>query len=140
MAWDRLVRKKKQRDQTSKMGNTPSLCAAGHSHRSKLESAVCQMLQYREKAGEIRIIQVEDHICICGPEGHECPRRIQYVADFKCLDLTTNQHFWVEAKGFPNDRWPRTKILWRHYGPGKLEIWRGTYGNLLLDEVLQGAA
>lgn len=122
--------------QTEKYGNTFSTCKLGHSHRSKLESSVCAILQLREKAGEIRIDQAEDHICLCGPKEHDCPGKIDYVADFRCTDLATGETFWVEAKGYANDRWPMKKRLYKHYGPGRLEIWRGTATRPFLDETI----
>lgn len=104
--------------QDLKFGNHRSTCAMGHSHRSQLESSVCQILQLREKAGEIRIIQVEDHIYLT-------LARIGYIPDFKCQYTKNEEYFWVEAKGYANDRWPMKKKLWRFYGPGALEIWMG---------------
>ncbi len=126
------------RGQDAKIGNTRSVCALGHSHRSKLESSVCQILQLREKAGEILLLQVEDHITICGPKDHDCPKRKTYVADFRCLYTEGRELFWVESKGFANDRWPTTKTLWRHYGPGKLEIFGGRWQDPKLLEILEG--
>lgn len=110
------------------MGNTRMTCALGHSHRSKLEGAVCQILQLREKAGEIKVLQVEDHILISG--------WYRYVPDFRCELVATGEVFWVEAKGFANDRWPSTRRGWKHAGPGKLEVWKGDYKKPVLDEVI----
>lgn len=110
------------------MGNQKSNCTLGHSHRSKLESAVCQVLQFREKAGELKLLQVEDHILLSG--------WYTYIPDFKCLDLVTGESFWVEAKGYADIRWPSTKKGWKHSGPGKLEIWMGTYSNPQLIEII----
>jgi Protein of unknown function (DUF1064) len=107
----------------------------GYSFGSKLEAAVYQMLKLRMKAGEIASIQVQDHITICGPAGHECPRKVEYISDFKCGQFDGTS-FWVEAKGFENDRWPMKKTLWKHYGPGRLEIWKGTYRNPVLVETV----
>jgi hypothetical protein len=104
-------------------------CALGHSHRSKLEGSVCQILQLRQKAGELKIVQVEDHVYLTRA-------RIHYVPDFKCKDLASGEFFWVEAKGFANDRWPMKKKLWKFYGPGALEIWKGTHQRPMLDETI----
>jgi hypothetical protein len=111
------------------MGNTRTTCAAGHPHRSKLESSVCQIIQFREKAGELRLVQVEDHVYLSNA-------RIGYIPDFKCQDTQTGEFFWVEAKGFENDRWPILKKLWKFYGPGTLEIWKGTHLRPYLDETI----
>lgn len=120
---------KRKKDQTAKFGNQNSTCALGHSHRSKLESSVCQILQLRAKAGEIEILQVEDHIYLS-------EAKIGYVADFKCLFLETQDTFHVEAKGYANDRWPTIKKLYQVYGPDPLEIWTGNHRNPQLTETI----
>ncbi len=102
----------------------------GRSFSSKLESAVYQILKFREMAGEIEIVQCQDHIYLTRA-------RIGYIPDFKCKDLVTHNFFWVEAKGYPNDVWPIKKKLWRFYGPGRLEIWTGRYTNPKLDEIIE---
>jgi hypothetical protein len=102
----------------------------GHSFSSKLEAALYQHLRLREKAGEIKILQTQDHVYLTDA-------RIAYIPDFKCEDLSTGEIYWVEAKGFESDRWPTIKKLWKHYGPGRLEIWKGTYLRLHLEEVLK---
>jgi hypothetical protein len=38
--------------------------------------------------------------------------------------LTSKEFVWAEAKGFETDPW-KMKKLWKHYGPGKLEIYKG---------------
>lgn len=119
----------RRKGQTEKMGNEPSVCVLGHSHRSKLESAVCQIIQLREKAGELKLLQVEDHIYLT-------LARIGYIPDFKCQYVATGEIFWVEAKGFPNDRWPMKKKLWKFYGPGILEIWMGSHTKPYLAETV----
>lgn len=135
MSWARFAAARRT-GQQKKIGNTQSVCALGHSHRSKLEVSVCCILQLREKAGEITIDQVEDYLPICGPPEHKCKRQITYIADFRCTDLKNKQSFWVEAKGFANDRWPMKKNLYRHYGPGPLEIWMGGHSAPYLAETI----
>lgn len=115
--------------QTKKMGNQFSVCAKGHSHRSKLESSVCQILQLRERAGEIKILQVEDHVYLT-------LAKISYVVDWRCEYVKSKEIFWVEAKGYGNDRWPMKKKLWKHYGPGALEIWMGSHEKPYLAETI----
>jgi hypothetical protein len=121
--------RRKKSGQDAHMGNQRMTCQMGHSHRSKLEGAVCQLIQLREKAGELELVQVEDHVYLT-------LARIGYVPDFKCKDLQTGEFFWVEAKGYENDRWPIKKKLWKFYGPGLLEIWRGTHLRPVLDEIV----
>ena len=98
------IQRKKKLGGFDRHGNIQNTCALGHSHRSKLEGAVCQILQFRAKAGELEIIQIEDHVLISG--------WYLYVADFKCRDLKTGETFWVEAKGYASDRWPSTIKGW----------------------------
>lgn len=121
--------RRRKKGSTEKIGNIPTLCALGHSHRSKLESSVCQVLQLRQKAGELILEQIEDHVYLT-------LARIGYIPDFRCRDTKTGAVFWVEAKGYPNDTWPIKKKLWRFYGPGPLEIWMGSHLNPTLSEVI----
>lgn len=115
----------------TKYGNHVPLepCKYGNSHRSKLELSVCHLIWLRERAGELKLLQHEDHIRLSG--------WYLYIPDFKCLDLATGEEFWIEAKGGQgNDRWPSTKKGWRHAGPGRLEVWKGTHVRPVLDEVI----
>lgn len=107
--------------------NVVSTCNYGHSHRSKLESSVCQMIYLRERAGEIRLLQVEATVYLT-------LARYKYIPDFRCVDVKTNEVFFIEAKGYPDKRWPTTKKLWKFYGPGRLEIWSGSHIRPTLDE------
>lgn len=111
--------------------------SCGISFSSKLEAAVYTMLVSRKNAGEIKYIQVQDHVLICGPEGHDCDSKckIEYIADFKCT-RPDETHFFVEAKGFANEIWPMKRRLYMHYGPAPLEIWKGTHKRPYLDEVI----
>lgn len=118
---------RRKKGATAKLGNEPTTLD-GYSFASKLEAAVYQLLKLRMKAGEIRTIQVQDHIYLT-------LARIGYVPDFKCT-LSDGSFLWVEAKGYPNDRWPMKKKLWKFYGPGPLEIWQGTYRSPQLVETI----
>jgi hypothetical protein len=108
----------------NRYGNTPS-----GNFSSKLEAAVYQLLHFRSKAGELEIVQTQDHIYLTRA-------RILYIPDFKCRDLKTGEFFWVEAKGYANDRWPTKKKLWKFYGPGVLEIWQGSHLRPVLTETI----
>ena len=100
--------------------NLRSVCGLGHSHRSKLEGAVCELIRLRQLAGEIRLDQVEETVYLTAA-------RYKYIADFRCTDLKTGKPFRAEAKGFPDKRWPTTKKLYRLYGELPLEIWGGSH-------------
>jgi hypothetical protein len=51
----------------------------GHSFASKLEAAVYQLLKIREKAGEIEIVNHQDHVYLT-------QARINYIPDFRIFD------------------------------------------------------
>ena len=87
----------------------------GHSFASKLEAAVYQLLMFRERAGEIKIVQLQSRVYLTDS-------RILYIPDFQCLNLKAENVFFVEAKGFETPDWKIKKRLWEHYGPAPLEI------------------
>lgn len=123
MAFPRLNYRK-----SNKFGNIK--CSLdGHSFGSKLEQSVYQLLKLRAASGELEILQTQDHVYLT-------KARIAYVPDFKCRDLKSGEFFWVEAKGFESPRWPTIKKLWKHYGLGKLEIWKGSHTRPYLDEII----
>lgn len=101
----------------------------GISFASKLEASVYMILKAREQAGEIKVLQIQDHVYLTRAEIH-------YIPDFKCVDLRSGETFFVEAKGYANERWPMKKRLWKFYGPGPLEIWMGTHQRPILKETL----
>jgi len=116
----------------NKYGNkrVTSLCRYGYSHRSQLERAVCDLVWIREQAGEIEHLKHEHRIALT-------LSKIAYIADFmvRCTS-ETKQEMFIEAKGFESARWPIIRKLWRFYGPGPLEIWKGDYRRPRLDETI----
>ncbi len=106
-----------------------SLCAYGFSHRSKLERALCDRLAWEEKAGVTKHLAHEDTIYLTRA-------RYRCIPDFKVQNVKTGEVFWREAKGYADKRWPTTKKLWRHYGPGRLEVWAGAWRSPLLVETI----
>ena len=110
-----------------KYGNkTASLCALNHSHRSKLESSVCAILS---KDLQNELVGVERHVYLTNA-------RILYIPDFELRNRITGLTSYAEAKGFPTPEWAIKKRLWKHYGPAKLSIWKGTHQKPFLDEVI----
>jgi len=94
----------------------------GFSFASQLEAAVYQHLKIREKCGEIKDIQNQDHVYLTNA-------RICYIPDFKFFDCTSNEFAWGRSfyfQGFETDVWKIKKRLWQHYGPGRLEIYKGS--------------
>lgn len=112
----------------TKFGNT-LVSTSGRSFGSKLETAVFQVIKFRERANEIRFLQQQDRIALTAAE-------IAYIPDFKCEDLKTGEIFWIEAKGFETPEWRIKRRLWQHYGPGKLEIWMGDWRKPFLKETI----
>lgn len=113
----------------------------GYSFSSKLEAATFDLLKQREENGEIKIINCQDNIYLT-------EARILYIADFKCQEIKSKEvdmfgneviegdFFWCESKGYKTDVWAIKKRLWRHYGPGKLEIYEGSWQKPKLKEVI----
>ena len=101
----------------------------GYSFASKLEASTFQIIKLREKAKELKLVQVQATVYLT-------PARIKYVPDFKCIDLRTGEDLYIEAKGYEGERWGIIKKLWAFYGPGKLEVWKGNHLKPFLDEVI----
>lgn len=96
---------------------------------SKLEAAVFYYLQLRERAGEIKNIARQ-------PQVKLTKAGIGYKPDFKYTDCKTGRDIWVEAKGHETEGYLIRKRLWRYYGPGRLEIFKGHYSRPSLQEVI----
>lgn len=104
-------------------------CHYGYTHRSKLEAAVCQIIMFREKAGELVHVGHEKQVYLTDA-------KILYIADFECKNNLTGLPLFVESKGFASDRWPTIKKLWKFYGPAPLEIWTGSWQRPGLSEII----
>jgi hypothetical protein len=105
---------------------------SGRTYHSKLELAVNNILELRERAKEIRILKRQQHIHFYFEDEKLC----EYWPDFTCIDLKTDEVFFVEAKGYETPEWLIKLKLWRAGGPGKLEIWRGSHGNPRITEIV----
>jgi hypothetical protein len=102
---------------------------AGYSFASKLEAAVFDILKQRELAGEIRNTQCQAHVKLTDAA-------IVYIPDFKFEIVATGAIQFCEAKGLPTPEWKLKLRLWRHYGPGPLEIWMGSHTRPRLTETV----
>lgn len=102
---------------------------AGYSFASKLEASVFQMLTLMERAGEIAEIQVQDTVYLTDA-------RIQFIPDFKVKNLKTGEYEWHEAKGIATPQFQIKRKLWMYYGPGLLNIWKGTWIKPVLIETI----
>lgn len=119
MAWTRS---------THKYNATQSLkCAYGFSHRSKLESSVCQLIYLREKAGELVHINHEQHVYLT-------KARILFIPDFHCLK--DGKDYFIEAKGMETPEYRIKRRLWMHYALAPLEVWKGSHTNPKLSETI----
>ena len=98
-------------------------------YSSKLEAAVRQILDLREKAGEISDIKRGAVELTCG---------IRWNVDFNYLDVKTGKRVWVEAKGVETERYRICLKLWRGgFGPGVLEIWKGDWRRPVLVDIVK---
>ena len=102
---------------------------SGYSFASQLEAALFLYLKSQEADGLIADIQNQDHVYLTDA-------RICYIPDFKFFCKITKEWMWAEAKGFETDAWKIKKRLWKHYGPGRLDIYKGSAKKLTLHEQL----
>lgn len=100
---------------------------------SKLESAVHDILVLRERAGEITDIK-------CQVQVELSAAKIIYKPDFSYVDIQTGVTRYAEAKGFVTPEFNLKKRLWKAYGPGPLEIYKGDYRRPSLAEIVESAA
>jgi hypothetical protein len=98
-------------------------------YASKLEAAVKRILDLRELAGEISDIKRGAVELTCG---------IKWNVDFNFIDNSTKKRVWCEAKGMETERYRICKKLWAGgFGPGDLEIWKGSWQKPCLVEVIK---
>lgn len=103
---------------------------AGYSFASRLEASVFDMIKMMELAGEIKFLRSQVHVPLT-------EAKIVYIVDFLVEDIKTGQEIYYEAKGFETPEWKIKKRLWKHYGPGPLLIYGGSYKNpRFIDEVI----
>lgn len=118
-----------RRNARRKYGNSKTEYA-GHWFDSKLEQALFTLLSLEERAGRISSLSHQPGTVFLSAA------RIQYRPDFRFINLETGLVEYAESKGFPNDKWPLKKKLWKFYGPGILHIYQGTATNLRLVETI----
>lgn len=99
------------------------------SFASKFEAALYQWLKLRELNGEIRDVKCQETIYLTNA-------RIIYKPDFSYVDIKSDKKIWAESKGFETSDWRIKRRLWEHYGPGPLEIYKGSAKNFQLHETL----
>jgi hypothetical protein len=100
---------------------------------SKLEASVFQILQLREKAGQIKEIKRQEIVILQdGPSN----RRITWRVDFSFIEVKTNQKWLCEAKGVETEVYKLKLKLYRARGTSPLEIWKGTHKAPILYEIV----
>lgn len=101
----------------------------GRNFSSKLEAAVYNLLKLREKAKEIEIVDHQAHV-------YMTKARVHFIPDFRVFDYKLNDFVYVEAKGVELPPWRIKRSLWPWYGPGRLEVYKGSHHKVFLHEVL----
>lgn len=96
---------------------------------SKLEAAVMAEYKLRQKAGEIRELKHYETVELT-------LAKLKYKTDGSYVDCVTGVKCFIEAKGAECYPWKTYRRLWPFYGPGPLDIWRGSYKNYELEEVI----
>lgn len=120
----------------SKYGAVKTVTPWG-SFPSKLESAVYQLLLYREKAGEIRNIRRQVPVRLREKCDHCGSGSVVFKVDFSFEDVSTGQTVFCEAKGCKTASYMIRERIWRKNPPGRLEIWGGSYRKPGLIETLE---
>ena len=100
-------------------------------YHSKLEAAVGSILELRVRADEIDELR-RQHAVQLGGRRWKC--------DFSYRNKRTGITVWVEAKGFITREWLWIKEMWKQCGPGRLEVWGGSYQRPYTIEVLERKA
>lgn len=103
---------------------------------SKLELALYQYLLQLKQLDEIHDIKCQVNVKLIDEVRHGKKVQIGYRPDFSAICNKTNQTFYYEAKGSLTDVYKLKEKLWRCFGPGKLFIYKGTYKNLKLTEII----
>jgi len=90
---------------------------------SRLEAAVYSVMKIRVGGGELKDLRLQHRVTLEDKIGRQ-----NWKVDFSATVVTTGETLWVEAKGNLRDRrFIRNRSLWKKNGPGKLEVWSGSY-------------
>lgn len=111
----------------TKFGNKKRKGLDGYDYHSQLEAAVADILFFREKAGEVRVLKRQQHIHYYATSADDAVKIGEFWPDFTVLDLALKEIYWIEAKGYEQDTWAWKRNCWNAGGPGRLEIWKGDH-------------
>lgn len=102
---------------------------------SKLEKALGDYLNGLVMAGDLSDLkeQVRVRVCCRSPDCRH-DEKIEYIADFSAIETKSGERIYIEAKGFDEPKWRLKRRLWKHTGPGRLQVWKGSYKKFYLDE------
>ena len=99
----------------------------GRSFASKGEAGLYDYLFIKEKAREIFNLK-------CQVQVYLTEANILYKPDFSYE--SDGQVIYCEYKGFETAIWRIKRRLWEHYGPGKLEVYKGLGLRMFLVETI----
>jgi len=108
----------------------------GISFTSKLEARIYEDLLWREKCGEITQINITPSILLKDKCPHCGDGPIRFKVDFSAVLVATGETIYIEAKGVRVSSYIKREKLWRASGPGRLEVWGGTFRRPILKEVI----
>jgi predicted nuclease of restriction endonuclease-like RecB superfamily len=98
-----------------------------HSFASQLERSVFVFLQAREKMKEISDLRCQESVYLT-------KARILFKPDFSFIE--NGIKIFAEAKGFCTAEYNIKRRLWKFYGEGPLEVYKGTANNFVLSETI----
>ena len=104
----------------------------GYSFQSVSEGDLYVYLKNLLKLGEIDSIKCQDNI-------HLSEAKFLYKPDFR-VTMPDGTYQWHEMKGFETDTWRRNRRLWKHYGPGKLTVWKKNPRGIYIHETILSKA
>lgn len=104
---------------------------AGRSFASKGEAQLYDYLIVKQRAKEISDLKCQVSVYLTNA-------RILYIPDFSYLEY--GEKVWAEFKGFETAIWRIKRRLWKHYGPGRLEVYTKGRIGIMFKEVLNGPA
>lgn len=99
----------------------------GYSFASKMERDLFDYLKLLEKAKEISNIKLQVSVYLT-------EARILYKPDFSYEK--ENETIYAEMKGFETAVWRIKRRLWKHYGPGILEVYKTNRSGVYLHETI----
>lgn len=113
----------------NKYQNTRVRLHDGRSFASKLEAALYDQLKLRELAKDIKDIKCQVRVELT-------EARILMIPDFSFFCNRINEVVYAESKGFETSDYRIKRKLWTVYGPGRLEVYKGSAKKLILMETI----